>query len=99
MINKTPVNKITKVEELISANLFVSDFYQIKHWAYDFMKENKTSNGYNDCPCVVFVKKGNFLFDLSNDSYDMYSGHIIIDKPDYEYQLRPSLGECMPFII
>lgn len=97
MINKQSLDKITKVEKLISSNLFVSDFYQIKHWAYDFIEENKTSKGYNDCLCVVFVKKGNFLFDLSRDSYDMHSGHIVIDKPNYEYQLRPSLGECTIF--
>lgn len=97
MIKKDSFNKITDVESLISSNLFVSDFYQIKHWAYDLTAENKASKRYNDCLCVVFVKKGNFLFDLSKNSYDMHSGYIIIDKPNYEYQLRPSSGECTIF--
>lgn len=86
-----------KAEKLISSSLFISDFYQIKNWNYDFAGDIKSNKGYNDCLCVVFVKKGNFLFDLSSNSYDMHSGHIIIDKANYEYKLRPSVGECSIF--
>ncbi|MEJ7683014.1 MAG: hypothetical protein WKG06_35190 [Segetibacter sp.] len=88
---------IAKVEKIFADNLFQSDFYQIKNWSFDFGGDKQGSKGFNDCLCVVFVKKGNFLFDLSKDSYDMYTGHIIIDKPNYEYSLRPSTGECSIF--
>jgi AraC family transcriptional regulator len=97
MANQIVNNKITKGENVISDYLFQSDFYQIKNWAFDFKGDTNTSKGYNDCLCVVIVKKGNFLFDLSKQSYDMHTGHIIIDKPDYEYRLRPATGECSIF--
>lgn len=85
---------ILKAEKVTSDYLFKSDFYEIKNWAYDFAHEKKISSGYNDCLCVVFVRNGNFKFDLSKESYDMHTGHVLIDKPDYEYRLRPATGQC-----
>lgn len=97
MDSKTPNSKIVKVEKVLASYLFQSDFYQIKDWTFDFEEEKQSSQGFNDCLCVVFVRKGNFHFDLSKESYDMHSGHIIIDKPNYEYRLRPSSGQCSIF--
>ena len=89
--------KLIQVDKVTSGVLYTSDFCELKNWAYDFNRDDKPSKRYNDCLCVVYVKKGNFLFDLSKDSYDLHSGHIVIDKPDYEYCLRPSIGECTIF--
>lgn len=97
MNDTIPNSRITQVEKVFADYLFQSDFYQIKNWAFDFKDDKQPSNGFNDCLCVVIVKKGNFLFDLSKDSYDMHTGHIIIDKPNYEYRLRPATGECSIF--
>lgn len=97
MIDQTVQTTVNKVENVIADYLYKSDFYQIKNWAVDFKREKKLTNDYNDCFCFVFVKKGNFLFDLSKESYDMHTGHIVIDKPNYEYRLRPSSGECSIF--
>jgi AraC family transcriptional regulator len=97
MAEKILDTAITKVDNVIADYLFQSDFYQVKNWAFDFKGDKQSSKGFNDCLCVVFVKKGNFLFDLSKDSYDMHTGHIVIDKPDYEYRLRPATGECSIF--
>ena len=88
---------ITTGENSIADCIYKSDFYEIKNWAVDYSENKKVVNEYNDCFCFVFVKKGNFLFDLSTKSYDMHTGHIIIDKPHYEYSLRPSTGECSIF--
>jgi AraC-like DNA-binding protein len=88
---------IVPLEKIISRNLFGSDFYEIKNWAFDYKGEQKISGGYNDCFCIVFVKKGNFLLDLSSKTYDMHTGHMIVEKPDYEYRLRPAKGECSIF--
>jgi AraC family transcriptional regulator len=85
---------IAPLEKIISQNLFRSDFYEIKNWAFDYRGERKINEGYNDCFCIVFVKKGNFLLDLSSKTYDMHTGHMIVEKPDYEYRLRPAAGEC-----
>ncbi len=60
-------------------------------------KNKKVINDYNDCFCFVFVTKGNFLFDVSGKPYNMHTGNIIIDKPNYEYGLQPSTGECSIF--
>jgi AraC family transcriptional regulator len=88
---------IAPLEKIISQNLFASDFYEVKNWAFNSKGERKISGGYNDCFCIVFVKKGNFLLDLSSKSYDMHTGHMIVEKPDYEYRLRPAAGECSIF--
>ncbi|MEJ7740334.1 MAG: hypothetical protein WKF97_23175 [Chitinophagaceae bacterium] len=62
MADKTAKTTITKVDNVIADYLYKSDFYQIKNWAFDFKNDKQLSSGYNDCLCVVFVKKGNFLF-------------------------------------
>lgn len=97
MTNNQSCSKIIYADKLISSSLFVSDFYEVKHWAYSFMEEEQSRKAFNDCFCVVFVKKGNCLFDIITSSYEMLSGHIVIDKPNYEYRFRPSLGECTIF--
>ncbi|MGB8195074.1 MAG: AraC family transcriptional regulator, partial [Chitinophagaceae bacterium] len=33
----------------------------------------------------------------AKNSYNMHTGHIVIDKPNYEYSLRPSAGHCSIF--
>jgi len=87
-----------KLAESINSNyLFASDFYEIKNWSFDFTQEKKISQGYNDCFCIVFVKRGNFLIDLSARSYDMHTGHLIVEKADYEYRMRPAAGACSIF--
>jgi AraC-like DNA-binding protein len=88
---------IAPLEKIISQNLFDSDFYEVKNWAFDYRREQKISEGYNDCFCIVFVKRGNFLLDLPLKTYDMHIGHMMIEKPDYEYKLRPAAGECSIF--
>ena len=89
--------EIEASEEIQSAYLFASDFYEIKNWAFDLAKEQKTAGGYNDCFCIVFVKKGYFLLDLPPKTYDMYTGNILVEKPDYEYRMRPAAGQCSIF--
>ena len=86
-----------RASKVNSGILYASDFCELKSWDYDFKKDRSNSKGFNDCLCIVYVRKGNFLFDLSNRSYDTHTGHIIIDKPNYEYQLRPSAGELTIF--
>jgi AraC family transcriptional regulator len=84
-------------EKLFSKNLFVSDFYEIKHWSYDLLAEQQDMNGFNDCLCLVYVKKGNFLFDLSVKKHEMHSGYILLEKPGCDYRMRPSAGAVTIF--
>jgi AraC-like DNA-binding protein len=42
----------------------------------------------------MFIRNGEFHFDLSKQSHHLHTGHVLIDKPHYEYRLRPSAGEC-----
>lgn len=81
--------------ELRSNTLFVSDFYQIKNWLYHF--GSSAHDAYNDCMCVVFVKRGHLGFDLSKTRFELRSGHILFDKPDYQFRFLPALGECTVF--
>jgi len=84
-------------EKIRSDYLFSSDFYEIKNWAFDFSGEHKLTKGYNDCFCIVLVRNGSFHIDLASRSFNMHTGHIIVEKADYEYQMRPTTGECSIF--
>ena len=87
-----------KLFESISSNyLFSSDFYEIKKWAFDFKKEGKLNQGFNDCFCIVFIKNGNLSIDLASRPFDMHIGHVIIEKANYEYRMRPTIGEVSIF--
>jgi len=97
IVIKKPSNTFIEKQKVESSTLFTSGFYQIKHWGYDFDDDKKINTGFNDCLCIVHVKKGNFYFNLSSQSLDMHSGHVVIEKPNYEYRLRPSTGECSIF--
>ena len=88
---------IFKVENIIAGYIFESDFYQVKNWTFDFKDDKKACSGYNDCLCIVLVKKGNYLLDLHKDFYNTHVGHIIIEKPNCQYSLRPSSGVCSIF--
>jgi AraC family transcriptional regulator len=92
-----PAIAVSKWEKVISKSLFVSDFYQVKHLGYDLMAEKQGMKGFNDCLCMVYVKKGAFLLDYFEQSYDMHSGYILLDKANYDYRIRPSAGACTIF--
>lgn len=83
--------------KLFSKNLFVSDLYEIKHWSYDLLAEPQNTKGFNDCLCMVYVTKGNFLFDLSVKKHEIHSGYILLEKPGCDYRLRPSAGAITIF--
>lgn len=89
-----PARNKTAADIIKSDYYFKSDFYEIKNWAFDFIQTDKPGAGYNDCMCIMFVRNGNFLFDLSRQTFDLHTGLVLIDKPDYEYRLRPAAGQC-----
>lgn len=84
-------------ESISSKYLFASDFYEIKKWAFDFKREGKLNQGFNDCFCLVFVKTGTLQIDIGSRSYAMHTGHLVVEKANYEYTLRPTVGECSIF--
>ena len=97
MKQRQPATNNSTLEKVISKNLFVSDFYEIKHLGYDLMVDQQNMTGFNDCLCMVYVKTGAFLLDYFVRSHDMPSGYILIDKPEYDYRIRPSAGTCTIF--
>lgn len=97
MSSQKTVTNNNQLEKVISKTLFVSDFYHVKHWSYDLLTDNQPLTGYNDCPCMVYIKKGSFLFNLSAREHYMHSGYILVEKPDCDYKMRPSAGECTIF--
>jgi AraC family transcriptional regulator len=88
-------NKI--IDKAVLTTLFETEFYQIDNWNINFTSSEKGRSGYNDCFCIVFVKHGNFAFDISKESFEIHNGSIIIEKPNYEYRLRPTTGESTIF--
>ncbi|TAF97986.1 MAG: AraC family transcriptional regulator [Cytophagia bacterium] len=89
-------NTILTPQPLIGAYVFESDFYHIKDWAFDTLPEKQSTKGFNDCFCVVYVKKGYFLF-RQDRLKETYSGHIILEKGNYEYSMLPAVGACTIF--
>lgn len=75
-------------------HLYQSDFYQIKHWAFDWTGIAPPPDGYNDSFCFVFVHEGRLAIDLATQPYDLHTGHVIVEKANYVYRLRPATGAC-----
>lgn len=74
--------------------LFEADFYQFKHWSFNLDDAGVSHNGYNDCFCLVFVSQGRFAAELATQAYDLHTGHVLVEKANYEYRLRPANGAC-----
>jgi AraC family transcriptional regulator len=88
---------ISQAGGIISKSLFVSDFYEIKQMDYCLTPAKKTATGLNDSLCMVYVKAGFFSIDYFKKAYDMHSGYILLDKPGFEYRIRPADGTCTIF--
>ncbi|MVT43211.1 helix-turn-helix domain-containing protein [Chitinophaga oryziterrae] len=80
--------------------LYESDFYRI----LDFKCKCKTcitsKPEYSDSFTVSFVRKGNFGFNIFRNSFDSYTGCVLITKPGYERTVTHSHAipdECTIF--
>ena len=87
--------KTPETESLLSHRLFVSDYYEIKRWTFE--EQVQAVNGYNDCFCFILVTNGEYAFDVSRKKYEMHTGLVIVEKPGFEYRLRPTSGVCTIF--
>ena len=85
------------VEPIQTQYIGQSNFYEIKQWAFDLTEQDGRSDGYNDCFCLVFINSGNFVVDLASQRYELHTGHVVVEKADYTYRLRPSTGICSIF--
>lgn len=81
-----------KMNEFISDSLYKTEEYEIKKWKFD-ARMNPIS-GWNDCFCFVLVSSGQYSFKISRNNYSTYTGHVIAEKPNFEYSLRPTSGTC-----
>lgn len=85
---------MVEVEKVAGQHLFSSDFYEIKALSCDFSQDKVPLKGYNDCFCLMLVKTGGVQFEVSKQSFDLHTGHILVDKPDYEYRMKASSVQC-----
>lgn len=83
-----------EVERVVSQHLFSSDFYEIKALSCDFSQDKAPLQGYNDCFCFMLVKTGGVQFEVSKQSFDLHTGHVLIDKPNYEYRMKTTSAQC-----
>lgn len=81
-------------QPVVKQHLFKADFYQFNHWCFDLEDAGVTHGGYNDCFCFVFVSQGRFAAKLATQAYDLHTGHVLVEKANYEYRLRPAKGAC-----
>lgn len=85
---------MVEVEKVAGQQLFSSDFYEIKALSCDFSQDKAPLKGYNDCFCLMLVKTGGVQFEVSKQFFDLHTGHILIDKPDYEYRMKTTSAQC-----
>lgn len=81
-------------EKIASQGLHHSNWYEIKDLRWDFSQDSSPLSGYNDCFCLMLLRRGTLRFDIARDTLNMHSGHILIDKPNYEYRMSADSGQC-----
>lgn len=85
---------MVEVEKVAGKHLFSSDLYEIKALSCDFSQDKAPLKGYNDCFCLMLVKTGGVQFEVSKQSFQLHTGHVLIDKPDYEYRMSATSAQC-----
>lgn len=83
------------LNDLRSDCIYKTEAYEIKRWL--FGKTMAPINGWNDCFCFVIVTNGEYSFSISKNDYDTYTGHVIVEKANFEYSLLPTSGKCTVF--
>ncbi|ASZ13231.1 AraC family transcriptional regulator [Chitinophaga pendula] len=76
---------------------YPDNWYQLKDWRLDKQVQTSPSKAYNDCFCFVLVHSGRVAWQLGHRHYELHSGQLIVDKPDYEYTLLPGTAHCTVF--
>jgi AraC-like DNA-binding protein len=72
-------------------------FYEIKNWTHQPTDGAGAQVAHNDCFCILFVQSGQLQFDLGRQSFHLHTGHVLIDKPDYDFSLKPEAGQYTVF--
>ena len=80
------------INKLLSNSLYKTEEYEIKRWNFDV--QMNPVFGWNDCFCFVLVSSGQYSFCISRHEYKTYTGHVIAEKPNFEYSLCPTSGSC-----
>lgn len=80
------------LSNLLSDCIYKTDEYEVKRW--EFSARMNQIKGWNDCFCFVLVANGEYSFNISKNEYNTYTGHVIVEKPNFEYSLLPTSGRC-----
>ncbi len=72
-----------------------TDDYEIKQWK--FGGQARRLDGWNDCFCIVIIRSGQCGFNSSGEKYLTHTGHVLLEKPCYEYALTPIEATCTIF--
>jgi AraC family transcriptional regulator len=83
------------LNNLCSDCIYKTDEYEIKRWMFGATMSR--INGWNDCFCIAIVTNGEYSFNISKSEYNMYTGHVVVEKPNFEYSLLPTSGKCTIF--
>lgn len=65
--------------------LFSSDFYKIIDFKCKCKNKCKSKSEFSSSFNISFVRRGNFIYNVFRNSYDLYNGYAIIDKPYSEH--------------
>ena len=80
---------------LLSNCLYKTEEYEVKRW--EFSTGMSQMSGWNDCFCIIIVANGEYSFSISKKEYNTYTGHVLVEKPNFNYSLFPTSGKCTIF--
>lgn len=81
------MRKFTNHISLIDAEihtLFESDFYRVLDFKCNCNQCGPSRPEYTDSFTIAFVRTGNFRYNIFRDSFDSYTGCMLITKPGFE---------------
>lgn len=91
-MSELKINSTGLTNSLLSDFIFKTEDYEIKRWIFGSSMEQ--IHDWNDCFCFVLVTNGQYSFNISKNKYNAYTGHVIVEKPNFEYSLLPTSGKC-----
>lgn len=94
-MNDISVPVLNKSTNLFSDCIYKTEEYEVKRWEFNTCMNQ--IDGWNDCFCFIIVANGEYSFDIYKKKYSTYTGHVLVEKPNFEYSLFPTSGKCTIF--
>jgi AraC family transcriptional regulator len=68
--------------------LYSSDFYKVIDFKCKCIGVCKSKSEYSKSFNISFIRKGNFIYNIYRNKFDMFNGFAIVDKPGSEHNVE-----------